>query len=431
MQKKNNSLLLASIIVISLGIVVFVFVFSPREPSEVYITHSFRSKWDTTRTSSGSSNTTQVKLPLESSGTYNFTVDWGDGTNDTITSWDQAEATHNYASDGVYTVIINRTIIGWCFNNSGDKLKLLEIKEWSVLRLGNSGGYFYGCTNLRITTHDVLNLTGTTSLARAFSYCRSISKIGGMNEWNTSKVTKMSEMFYRADSFNQYIGDWDVSSVTDMCFMFYRADSFNRYIGDWDVSSVTNMSGMFYFAFTFNQDIGGWNVSNVIDMSAMFAVAETFNQDIGGWNVSNVIDMSAMFASDVFNQDIGGWNVSNVIDMSSMFYDADVFNQDIGGWNVSSVTDMSYMFKLASAFDQDIGSWKVSGVNDMMEMFNGVTISTSNYDSLLINWSSLSLQTEVSFDGGNSQYSAGTAASARASIISSFNWTITDGGQAP
>ena len=159
----------------------------------------------------------------------------------------------------------------------------------------------------------------------------------------------------------------------------------------------------------------------------MFYFASSFNQFIGNWNVSSVTVMSSMFRSaSAFNQPIGDWNVSSVTDMSYMFM-ASAFNQPIGDWNVSSVTDMSYMF-MASAFNQSIGNWDVSSVTDMSNMFNGVTLSTSNYDSLLLGWSQLTLQDSVSFDGGNSQYSAGAAAAARASIISTYSWSITDGG---
>ena len=54
----------------------------------------FITTWDTTKTSAGSSTSTQVKLPLVSAGTYNFTVSWGDGSQSTITAWNQAEVTH-------------------------------------------------------------------------------------------------------------------------------------------------------------------------------------------------------------------------------------------------------------------------------------------------------------------------------------------------
>ena len=102
---------------------------------------SFVSRWDTIR--GGVSSSTQIKFPLVSSGTYDFTVDWGDGTTDTITSYDQAEVTHTYISEGTYSVVIDGTLTGWQFNNAGDEEKLTNITQWGNLSLGNSGGYFY------------------------------------------------------------------------------------------------------------------------------------------------------------------------------------------------------------------------------------------------------------------------------------------------
>ena len=88
------------------------------------ITNSFLSVWNTTKW--GSSGNNQVELALESGGTYNFDVYWGDGTNNTITSWNQAQVTHTYDSQGEYTINIKGTIVGWSFNDGGDKEKLLE-----------------------------------------------------------------------------------------------------------------------------------------------------------------------------------------------------------------------------------------------------------------------------------------------------------------
>jgi surface protein len=89
------------------------------------------------------------------------------------------------------------------------------------------------------------------------------------------------------------------------------------------------------------------------------------------------------------------------------------------------------MFYNANAFNQNISSWNVSNVTEMNNMFLGAGLSTINYDSLLIGWSTITfdetpLKQGVSFDGGGSKYCNG--ASARASIINTYGWTITDGG---
>jgi len=58
-------------------------------------------------------------------------------------------------------------------------------------------------------------------------------------------------------------------------------------------------------------------------------------------------------------------------------------------------------------------------------MLRGTSFSKTNYDLLLNDWSALTLQNNVSFGVGTTKYCASTA---RASIISNFNWTISDGG---
>lgn len=239
---------------------------------------------NTANTSTGSSNSDQFKLPLISSLSLDATVDWGDGSSDVITVWNQAETTHTYSSSGTYTIKITGDLSGWRFANLGDRLKMLNIIQYGVLNI-SVDQTFRGCTNLISNATDSPLIT-STSLKECFANCTNFN--GNISNWDVSNVQNFREIFSSASSFNQNIGNWNTSSGTDMFRFFLNASSFNQDIGSWNVSAVTDMGSMFQNATAFNQDIGSWDVSAVTNMSSMFRSATAFNQDIGSWDVSNV-----------------------------------------------------------------------------------------------------------------------------------------------
>jgi surface protein len=186
--------------------------------------------------------------------------------------------------------------------------------------------------------------------------------------------------------------------------MFNYNTHFNQDIDSWDVTSVTNMRGMFRGGI-FDQNINSWDPLLVQNMYQMFRQSD-FNQPIGNWDVSSVTDMREMFLLSPFNQDISNWNTGNVVSMYQMFYGTP-FNQNIGSWDISSVTNMSTMF----------GNTNGAGA---------VTLSVANYDALLIGWAAQTVQQNVPFSAGNSQYSS-AAINAKNTLVTA-GWTITDGG---
>ena len=119
-------------------------------------------------------------------------------------------------------------------------------------------------------------------------------------------------------------------------------------------------------------------------------------------------------------------DLSNTTDLSGMFRSSS-FNQDVGNWDTGNITLMAGMFKLASSFDQDISGWDVTSLSDATNMFDGVTLSSANYDALLNSWNAQTLQSNVTFDGGNSKYCNGETA--RTNMINTQGWMITDGGK--
>jgi surface protein len=247
---------------------------------------------------------TQFKLPLTTSTGLNCTVYWGDGTYDNITNHLAPEVTHTYASSGIYTVKITGSLLGWGFNNGGDRLKMLNVSKWAGLNISVSSG-FYGCTNLTASATDAPLIT-TTSLVNYFHSCTNFN--GNIGSWDVSNVTIFLSMFLAASAFNNgnndSIKNWVINTTSNVSFtaMFQSANSFNQPIGTWDVSKVTNFSSMFQNNTAFNNggssNINNWiiNTTSNVTMPRMFSSASAFNQNIGSWNVSNVADFTEFMA---------------------------------------------------------------------------------------------------------------------------------------
>jgi surface protein len=314
-----------------------------------------------------------ITLPTNSEYSYNYQVDWGDGS---PSSTHGLEASHEYSSSGEFEVKITgiypHAATGAEYYSGSlcsiNQPVLLGVPVWGDIEWKNMSKMFKECSQMNISAYDSPNLQSVTDMRTMFSGASAFN--ADIGQWDTSAVTNMNSMFSGASAFNADIGQWDTSAVTNMNSMFSGASAFNADIGQWDTSAVTRMSRMFSNASAFNAYIGQWNTSAVTDMSLMFYLASAFNADIGQWNTSAVTDMSIMFyLASAFNAGIGQWDTSAVTDMSLMFYLASAFNADIGQWDTSAVTDMSVMFYLASAFNADIGQWDTSAVTDMTGMF--------------------------------------------------------------
>lgn len=252
-------------------------------PIEIIVATPFITTWKTDN--DGASEDNQITITTSPEFTYNYNIDWGDGSSDAGVTGD---ITHTYAIPGEYEISITGRFPQTFFpDEMTDATKLMSVVAWGNRPWLSMNRALAGCENLIIADNQVPNL----------------------------------------------------SRVSDMRNMFNGATDFNSDIGHWDLENATILNNMFRNAAAFNQDISSWNVSNVINMFEMFRGAISFNQPIGTWDVSRTTNLQAIFRdASSFNQDISAWDVSNVTIMSGLIRDAAAFDQNLGSWNIEKVT---------------------------------------------------------------------------------------------
>jgi len=384
-----------------------------------------------------------ISLPLVSTGTYNMSVDWGDGTTPSnITAWDDTQKTHNYTTSGFYEVSITGECKGFAFNNTGYTASIMDVFDWGSLELSTSAS-FYGADNLGgnrstgiITTTSAPTISTTsfkdifrgatifkgpvqgwktdtvTSLETSF---KDALAFNSLIDWNLANVTTLQGTFENAAVFNQDL-NWNTSANTNMSGTFSQAVKFNGDISSWDTGNVTTFENTFYSASLFNQTVQGFNTVLATSMKGMFSNATSFTQQVSNWPVSNVTDFSQMFLNassftNGSNESLNQWVVSAATTMNSMFKETDKFNSNmfilpsgnsttdlgsmfesaslfnnggtntINSWDVANVSDMSNMFKDAKAFNQDLSSWNTVSVNNMSNMFKDARLFDQNLGS--------------------------------------------------
>ena len=341
---------------------------------------------------------------LQASTTFPFTMDWGDGTVETITSTSQFTSlrlVHTYDTDAYPRPVIQigkSTDVGqvksFSTGNGGSKLQLSDLKQF-----GQSTFTQFNILNAQkmlITAKDNLK-TNTVNLG-SLLYNAYKANPSTINNWDISSVNTASTLFYSAQSFNQDLNNWDTSST--------RA-------GQSDPGILSLANNTFAFNYKFNGDVTNWYTTRSTTMASMFYFCRVFNKDVStkyisaansptgsayvAWDTQNITRFSSTFqGAKSFNQDISNWNTSKATTMRIMFGDATPFNQDVStkqvtvngvtytAWDVSKVIDMFGMFGY-TVFNNTLDNWELNAnLTTMQQMFiSNQTISDENFSD---NW---------------------------------------------
>ncbi len=188
---------------------------------------------------------TSYNFSPPTSGTINYYIDWGDSSNDTVTS--STGLTHSYSNHGIYTikVLITSGITSPNLRYGIDKDKVIDILDWGTYNGWTSiQSMFYTMNNLSsvLSVNTSLDCSNVTSAKNAF--------------WNTSvkscnvgcfkNLTKGVELFETfGNSFNDpTIKDLDTSGITDF-FEMFKGLNVDVDVSNYDISNATRMTNMF------------------------------------------------------------------------------------------------------------------------------------------------------------------------------------------
>lgn len=305
------------------------------------------------------------------------TIDWGDGSSNTITAggtYDPVGAwltnngdfvSHTYSTTTPTTLTITGDVKHLIVNDNQISGETMQVQSFGSA----PHNIFYLPT---LTAVPTVLPSYITDLSYMFAACHTFNQ--DISGWDTTNVTNMKGMFKDAFVYNQPLNSWNTANVTDMSYMFYQSSTkngFNQPLNNWNTSNVTNMEYMFHYQATFNQPLSNWDTSKVTSMRGMFYYAIAFNQDISSWNVGAVTTLADfLIGCTAFNQPMNVWNVSSVTDMYGVFQNCAAFNQPLNAWNVANVTRMDYMFNSAAVFDQNLTHWCVQHIPSQPTSFS-------------------------------------------------------------
>ena len=268
-----------------------------------------------------------------------------------------------------------------CFYIFAEFNNLIQINfnnNFNTSKVTNMNNVFSSSSSLTNLNLSSFNTSKVTSMLSMFSNCSSLTSLD-LSSFNTSNVTEMNSMFMNCSSLASLdISNFNTSKATTMERMFYSCSSLAKLnLDNFNTSNVTDMSNMFHDCTSIaSLDLSSFNTSNVTDVGGMFYECSSLTiLDLSSFNTSQVTSMHSMFAhcSSLTNLDLSTFNTSNVTSMGWMFSWCSSFaTLDLSSFNTSKVTYMEGMFyECSSLISLNINGFDTSNVTSMGRMFFG------------------------------------------------------------
>lgn len=171
-----------------------------------------------------------ITLPLVNGYSYDFFVDWGDGTSNYIDSYNSENRIHTYSSVGEYVVSIRGICEGWNFQTvSTSRLLITKVLDFGEVEFKKLS--FYDCNNLNEIDGQI-NGSNITNFQNCF-YSNQLTSIPENLFDNCTKVTNFSYCFYnnQLTSIPENLFDNNTLAINFYaCFYENKNLKLNKYI---------------------------------------------------------------------------------------------------------------------------------------------------------------------------------------------------------
>jgi hypothetical protein len=257
-----------------------------------------------------------------------ITVDWGDGTVETLSEYNfQWNLTfypfgsfrHDYATDGQYQIKIK--------GPGASTVKFFSIPVISIEKIDHTTIEWNGLFAASPPTGIQIPLPNwvakpTDPLNGMFG------PVGNMNNATNGK----------ASGFNADISTWDVSNVTQLRFFSAYNTYLSSDLSNWDVSNVNHL-GVFAAKASLGQFTGwqNWNLSSFTGLSnTLNRISDTPSPATAGYTLPNRVPVTSWFDGWVFDPTVTSFSFTGMF-AESLLSDASV----IGDWIISMANDIN------------------------------------------------------------------------------------------
>ncbi|MDY5984838.1 MAG: kelch repeat-containing protein [Candidatus Onthovivens sp.] len=153
--------------------------------------------------------TNVIKIPMTNDGTYDYYIDWGDGTSSSqITTYNDTNATHTYATAGEYTIKLYGSLNRLRFyDNIRTCLKQVTKSTLTYISIDDM---FNGCLNLESIPDGIFNNSlNLTSANATFNGCKKLVTVPTDLFKNNSNISSFYNVFRDSGLISIPVGFFD------------------------------------------------------------------------------------------------------------------------------------------------------------------------------------------------------------------------------